>query len=92
MSYAELSAVSNFTFLTGASHAHELAERAKSLGLAGFAIADVNSFAGIIRGHAAAKEFGLRYIVGVRLRLTDSPDILAYPKNRAGYALSLIHI
>ena len=85
MSYAELSAVSNFTFLTGASHAHELVERAKSLGLAGLAITDVNSFAGIVRGHAAAKELGLRYIVGVRLRLTDSPDILAYPKNRAGY-------
>ncbi len=86
MSYAELSAISNFTFLTGASHAHELADRAKSLGLVALAITDVNSFAGIVRGHAAAKELGLKYIVGVRLVLTDGPDILAYPKGRSGYA------
>jgi len=86
MSYAELSATSNFTFLTGASHAHELASRAKELGLAALAITDVNTFAGIVRGHAAAKELGLKYVVGVRLRITDGPDVLAYPKNRAGYS------
>ncbi|MEO1966301.1 error-prone DNA polymerase [Hyphomonas sp.] len=85
MSYAELCAMSNFTFLTGASHADELVARAKELGLAAIAIADRNTFAGIVRGHAAAKELGLRYIVGVRLGLTDAPDILAYPKTRTGY-------
>lgn len=86
MSYAELSAISNFTFLTGASHAWELAARAQELGLAALAITDVNTFAGIVRGHAAAKDLGLRYIVGVRLCLADGPDVLAYPKNRKGYA------
>ena len=86
MSYAELSATSNFTFLTGASHAHELVSRAKELGLAAPAITDVNTFAGIVRGHAAAKELDLRYVVGVRLRITDGPDILAYPKTRIAYS------
>ena len=86
MSYAELSATSNFTFLTGASHAWELATRAKELGLAALAITDVNTFSGIVRGHAAAMELNLRYVVGVRLRITDCPDILAYPKNREGYS------
>jgi len=85
MSYAELCTMSNFTFLTGASHAGELVARAKELGLSAIAITDRNTFAGIVRGHAAAKEVGLRYIVGVRLGLTDAPDILAYPKTRAGY-------
>lgn len=85
LSYAELSAVSNFTFLTGASHAFELAERAKDLGLSALSITDVNSFAGIVRGYKAAKEFGLSYVVGVRLQLIDGPDILAYPTNRAAY-------
>ena len=85
MSYAELSAISNFTFLTGASHAAELAQRAKALGLSALAITDVNTFAGIVRGHAAAKELGLTYVVGVRLRLIEGPDILAYPKSRVAY-------
>ena len=85
MSYAELCAMSNFTFLTGASHAGELVARAKELGLAGLAIADRNTFSGIVRGHAAAKALGLRYIVGVRLGLVDGPDILAYPKSREAY-------
>ena len=85
MSYAELCTMSNFTFLTGASHAEELIARAKALGLSAIAIADRNTFAGIVRGHAAAKELGVRYIVGVRLGLRDAPDILAYPKTRTGY-------
>ncbi|MEP3890947.1 MAG: error-prone DNA polymerase [Hellea sp.] len=85
MSYAELSATSNFTFLKGASHAFEFVERAVELGLSALSITDVNSFAGIVRGHKAAKELGLRYVVGVRLQLTDGPDVLAYPKTREAY-------
>jgi len=85
MTYAELNITSNFTFLTGASHAREYAERAKELGLSAFAITDVNTLSGIVRGHAAAKEFGIRYIVGVCLSLQDGPDILAFPTDRAAY-------
>jgi DNA-directed DNA polymerase III PolC len=54
--FAELSATSNFTFLTGAAHPEEYMERAAALGLAGVAIADVNSVAGIVRAHARARE------------------------------------
>lgn len=85
MSYAELCTTSNFTFLRGASHPPELVTRAQELGLEAIAITDWNSFAGIVRGHAAAKEIGLQYIVSVRLVLQDGPDILAYPKTRHGY-------
>jgi len=56
MPFAELSATSNFTFLTGASHPEEYIRRAATLGLSGVAIADVNSVAGIVRAHAAARE------------------------------------
>lgn len=45
--YAELFCFSNFTFLTGASHPHELAERAAELGYAALAITDACSVAGI---------------------------------------------
>ncbi len=54
--FAELSITSNFTFLTGGSHAEEYAERAALLGLPAFAIADENSVAGIVRAHTHAKE------------------------------------
>ncbi len=54
--YAELSITSNFTFLTGASHPEEYAERAAWLGLDAFAIADDNSVAGIVRAHTRVKE------------------------------------
>ena len=71
MSYAELFTISNFTFLTGASHPEELVLRAKELGLSAVSVTDRNSFAGIVRGHATAREMGLQYIVGVRLVLRN---------------------
>ncbi|HSY87294.1 MAG TPA: PHP domain-containing protein, partial [Verrucomicrobiae bacterium] len=58
--YAELQATSNFTFLRGASHPQELAVAAAALGLAGFALTDRNSLAGVVRAHMAAKEAGVR--------------------------------
>ena len=56
MPFAELSATSSFTFLTGAAHPEEYIERAATLGLSGVAIADENSVAGIVRAHARARE------------------------------------
>ena len=85
MTYVELFAVSNFTFLTGASHAEELVTRARKVGLGGLAIADRNTFAGIVRGHSAAKELGLRYLVATRLVLMDGTELLAYPRHRAAF-------
>nr|WP_281394066.1 PHP domain-containing protein [Paraburkholderia podalyriae] len=54
--YAELFCFSNFTFLHGASHAEELAERAAQLGYSALAITDECSLAGVVRAHVAAKE------------------------------------
>lgn len=85
MSYAELCAASNFTFLKGASHAEELVQKAAELGLSGIAITDINTFAGIVRAHTAAKKLDVRFLVGVRLVFTDTCDILAYPTDRAAY-------
>ena len=84
--YAELAITSNFTFLTGASHPEEWVAQAARLGLAGLAITDRNSFAGIVRGHVAAREVGLRSVVGCRLAFADgTPDVLAWPSDRAAY-------
>lgn len=85
MSYVELNAISNFTFLTGASHPEELIEQAKALGLSALAIADKNSFAGAVRAHAAALEAELPFIVGVRLALETGEELVAMPRDRAAY-------
>ena len=83
--YAELEVTTNFTFLTGGSHPEELVATAKALGLATIAVTDRNTLAGIVRAHIAAKEAGIKFVVGVRLDLQDAPSLLAYPTDRAAY-------
>ncbi len=83
--FAELAALSNFTFLEGASHPREMVAAAKALGHAAIGIADRNSFAGLVRGHVAAKELGLRFVPGARVRLLDGCEYLAWPTDRAAY-------
>jgi error-prone DNA polymerase len=83
--YAELQATSNFSFLRGASSPEELVVRAAQLGHAAFALTDCNTFAGIVRAHKAAKEMGIRFIVGCRLALRDGSSCLCFPIDRAAY-------
>ena len=83
--YAELQVTSNYSFLRAASHADELVIAAKALGLAAIGVADRNSLAGVVRAHVAAKEVGLKLLVGARLVPQDGPEILCYPRNRAAY-------
>ena len=89
--YAELAVTSNFSFLRGGSHAEELVARAAELGLAAIGIADRNTLAGVVRAHVAlreteAKASGLKLVIGARLVFADgTPDILAYPRDRAAY-------
>ncbi|MCX7668587.1 MAG: PHP domain-containing protein, partial [Anaerolineae bacterium] len=64
MRYAELHAKTNFSFLEGASHPDEMVGRAAELGYAALAITDRNSLAGVVRAHLAAKERGLKLLVG----------------------------
>jgi error-prone DNA polymerase len=84
-SYVELHCKSNFSFLEGASHPHELVETAKQLQYAGVSITDRNSLAGVVRAHTAAKDCEIRFIVGTELHFTDGPGLLVWPKNRKGY-------
>src|SRR6478672_9057886 len=86
MSYTELQITTNFSFLRGASHPEELVEHAATLNYTEIAITDRNTYAGLVRAHAAAKKKGIRIIPGVRLDLLDGPSLLAYPKNMQGYS------
>jgi error-prone DNA polymerase len=86
MGYSELQVTSNFSFLRGASHPHELVEQAAAFGYEKIAITDRNTLAGIVRAHAAAREKeGLSIIPACRLDLLDGPSLLAYPTDIAAY-------
>ncbi|MCW5655590.1 error-prone DNA polymerase [Hydrogenophaga sp.] len=67
--YAELRCLSNFSFLLGASHPHELVQRAKALGYSALAMVDECSLAGVVRAHVAAKEHGLKLLVGSQFQV-----------------------
>ena len=54
--YAELHALSNYSFQRGASHPEELVERALALGYSALAITDECSLAGVVRAHSEAKK------------------------------------
>ena len=85
--YAELHALSNFTFLRGASHPEELVETAATLGYEALAITDECSMSGVVRAHTAAKEHGLKkLIIGSELHLRSGRKLVVLAQNRGGYA------
>src|SRR6266498_3308065 len=83
--YTELQATTNFSFLKGASHPGELVEQAAIYDYKEIAITDRNSFAGIVRGHVAARARNMRIIPGCRFDLSDGTSLLAYPTNKNAY-------
>jgi error-prone DNA polymerase len=87
LQYAELWCLTNYTFLRGASHPHELVERAKELKYRALAITDECSMAGVVRAHVAAKEVGLPLIIGSQFKVEcASPfTMVVLAKNREGY-------
>ena len=83
--YAELHCLSNFTFLRGASHPHELVEQADALGYSALAITDECSVAGVVRAHMAAKGRPLKLIIGAEFRLSCGLRLVALAIDRRGY-------
>ena len=94
MRFAELAAATNYSFLEGASHPHEMVATALALKHNGIGIADRNTVAGVVRAHVALREavealgrpIDFKLIFGSRLVFSDStPDIIVYPTTRAGW-------
>src|SRR3569833_1155608 len=83
--YAELHCKTNYSFLRGASHPDELVVRAAELGYAALAITDLHSLAGVARAHHAAKEVGLKLLVGAEIHPTDAPPLVLLATDRASY-------
>ncbi len=86
MNYTELQVTTNFSFLKGGSHPHEIVQQAAALSYTEIAITDHNTLAGIVRAHAEARKHTIRIIPGCCLNLLDGPSLLAYPTDRAAYA------
>jgi error-prone DNA polymerase len=83
--YAELHALSNFSFLRGASSPQELIAQAKHFNYRGLALTDECSLAGVVRAHVAAKEHGLPLIIGTELTCIDELKLVVLATDRASY-------
>jgi error-prone DNA polymerase len=77
--YAELQVTSNFSFLRGGSHPEELVAAAASSGCRAVALTDLNTLAGIVRAHEAAREAGIQLIVGCHVAIGN--DQAAAPQS-----------
>ena len=90
--YAELQVTTNYSFLRGASHPHELFGQAKDLGIDALGVADRNSVAGIVQAWESARDSGVRLVAGCRLDLraetpgAPGPSLLAYPMDRPAWS------
>jgi error-prone DNA polymerase len=69
VAYAELHAHSNYSFQEGASEAWDLLLTAKQLGLHALAITDHDNVSGVMEFAQAAKELGIKPIIGIELTL-----------------------
>lgn len=83
--YAELHCKTNFSFLEGASHPDELAIRAAELNYAALAITDRNSLAGVVRAHGAAKQIGLKLLIGTEIHSADACPVVLLATDRRAY-------
>lgn len=86
MRYAHLHTITNFTFLTGASHPDEYVYRAHELGYDAIAITDECSFAGIVKAFVVAEQLNIKLIIGSRFLLSNGMTLIAIAPSRAAYA------
>jgi error-prone DNA polymerase len=97
--YAELQSASHYTFLHGSSAPEQLVARASQLGYHALAITDECSVAGVVKAHQAAKELGLKLLIGSQMTVMPedgSPPfkllVLAMNKNGYGNLCELITV
>lgn len=85
--FVELLTTTNFTFLRGGSHGYELCRRAAELGYKQLGISDLNTLAGIVRFHRAAKDHNITPLIGCRVSLHSAPQhsFTLFPTNRIAY-------
>src|SRR6267154_1737701 len=85
MSYCELHCCSAFSFLRGGSFPEQLAEVAAELEMPAIALLDRNGVYGAQRFSVAAREHGVRPIIGAELSMEDGSILPVLVENRIGY-------
>ncbi len=85
--YAELHALTSFSFLRAASSPKEMVARAKELQYTALAITDECSVAGVVRAHEEAIKQDLPLIIGCELRCSDGLQLVVLAQTRRGYGL-----
>ncbi len=85
MNYAHLHTLTNFSFLTGASHPQEMVYRAAELGYSAIAITDECSLAGVVKAFAATKDLDIKLIIGSRFLLSNGLNVIALAPSRIAY-------
>jgi error-prone DNA polymerase len=85
MSYVELHCCSAFSFLRGGSFPEQLAEVAAELEMPAIALLDRNGVYGAQRFSVAAREHGVRPIIGAELSMEDDSILPVLVENRTGY-------
>jgi error-prone DNA polymerase len=83
--YAELHALSAFSFRRSTALPAALVERAAALGYRALALTDECSMAGVVRAHEAARETGLHLIIGSEIRVEDGPRLVLLAPTQTAY-------
>jgi len=90
--FTELHACSAFSFLLGASQPEAMVRRAAELGYDSIAITDRAGFYASARAHHAAKECGIRALVGCVLDQSDGSRFPVLCATRDGYRMMSRHL
>ncbi|MBX7123647.1 MAG: error-prone DNA polymerase [Opitutaceae bacterium] len=85
MAYVELHARSAFSFLCGASSPEELVSACADSQVAVVALCERNGVYSAVRAHIAAKEKGVRAIVGSEIVMEDGSVVPVLVENQTGY-------
>ncbi len=90
--FAELHCLSNYSFLRGASHPEELVKQAKMLGYKALALTDECTYAGLVKAHIAAKDLGIKLIVGseFEIQIETSRDMPAADENAEALSAKVV--
>ncbi|MGD2077250.1 MAG: DNA polymerase III subunit alpha, partial [Chloroflexota bacterium] len=83
--YVELHCHSNFSLLDGASHPEALVAKAAASGMPALALTDHDAVYGAPRFVSAAREHGLRPILGAELTLSGGHHLTLLVENQAGW-------
>ncbi|RUO71507.1 error-prone DNA polymerase [Pseudidiomarina salinarum] len=80
-----LHCLSNYSFLRGGSHPHELIAQAQQLGYQALAITDECSMAGVVKAYLAARDSSLKLLIGSEFKVPELGTVILLATNRSGY-------